>query len=105
MTPAANIPAWGDLLTRASVWLALLGYLAGPLAALTGHRRTAWQRTARSLYTAGLACFLIHVVAAFHFYYGWSPAVALAETARQTFDAVAGLMGMDAGRGPYVVMG
>ncbi len=88
MTPASDIPTWGDLLTRASVWLALLGYLAGPLAALAGRHWAQWQGTARAIYTAGLVCFLVHVAAAFHFFYGWSHETALTETARETFEAV-----------------
>ena len=36
----------------------------------------------------GCGAFLVHVAAAFHFHYEWSHEVALAETARQTFEAV-----------------
>jgi len=37
----------GEWLTRVTVWLALAGYLAGPLAALNARRREPWQRQAR----------------------------------------------------------
>ena len=93
-----EIPAWGALLTRASVWLALAAYLAGPCAALIGRRLGAWQRAARIAYTLGLAAYLIHVAAAFHFFYGWSHATALAETARET----AAVTGVASGAGLYL---
>ncbi len=79
--------AWGDLLTRASVWLALLGYLFGPLAGLLGRQSTAWQRFARLAYSCGWLAFVVHAIAAFAFFYRWSHSVALDETARQTFEA------------------
>ena len=93
-----EIPGWGALLTRISVWLALLGYLAGPCAALLGRRHRSWQRTARAIYTVGLVAFLIHVAAAFHFFYRWSHAVALAETAKET----AAVTGVASGTGLYL---
>ncbi len=42
------------------------------------------QRTRRLLWTAGLAFYLAHVAAAFHFVHGWSHDDAWRETARQT---------------------
>ncbi len=95
---AEEIPAWGDLLTRATVWLALLGYLAGPAALLFGRALRPWQRTARSIYTIGLVAFLAHVVAAFHFFYGWDHGVALSETAKETAAAT----GVNSGAGLYL---
>lgn len=95
---ASEIPGWGDLLTRVTIWLALLGYMAGPAAALLGRDRERWQRVARTLYSLGLAAFLVHVVAAFHFFYRWSHAVALAETARET----AAVTGVASGTGLYL---
>ena len=89
--------AWGELLTRGSVWLALLGDLAGPTAALAGRDRRRWQRAARSIYTAGLAAFLLHVATAFHLFYGWSHTQALIETAKET----AAVTGIASGAGLY----
>ncbi len=89
---------WGDVLTRASVWLALLGYLAGPCAALLGQQHRGWQRTARWIYSAGLVAFLIHVAAAFHVFYGWSHATALIETTRETAEVT----GVASGSGLYL---
>ncbi|MEM9557300.1 MAG: hypothetical protein AAGC60_23780 [Acidobacteriota bacterium] len=79
----------GELVTRVSVWIALLCYLAGPLAALAGRaagsrRLNRWRRRARFVYSCGFVAFMVHVVAAFHVFYEWSHSVALAETARQT---------------------
>lgn len=93
----------GELLTRVSVWVALLCYLAGPLAALLGRAdggatmrdRLHW---ARVVYSLGFAAFLVHVVAAFHVYYDWSHGAALAETAHQTAE----LMGADTGAGLWL---
>ncbi len=94
----SEIPAWGDILTRASVWLALLGYLAGPCAALVGRQHLGWQRSARAIYTLGLVAFLIHVAAAFHAFYGWSHATALVETAKETAEVT----GVASGSGLYL---
>ncbi len=87
-----------EWLTRATVWLALACYLAGPIAALMGRDHGPWQRRARGLYTAGLVAFLFHVLLAFHVFYGWSHSVALAETARET----AAVTGHDTDAGLYV---
>ncbi|MEM8993273.1 MAG: hypothetical protein AAGF23_00645 [Acidobacteriota bacterium] len=76
----------GELATRVTVWLALIGYLAGPLAALVGRAHPDWQRAARVLYSVGLLFFLAHVALAFHVYYGWSHSVAYAQTAQETFE-------------------
>lgn len=52
---------------------------------------------ARALWAAGCGFYLLHVVAAFHFQYDWSHAVAVRETARQT----KALFGVDDGSGIY----
>ncbi|MEO1367922.1 MAG: hypothetical protein AAFX50_12170 [Acidobacteriota bacterium] len=76
----------GELATRITVWLALIGYLAGPSAALVGRGDPAWQRSARTIYSWGLAFFLAHVALAFHVYYGWSHREAYVQTAQETFE-------------------
>ncbi|MEM1179101.1 MAG: hypothetical protein AAGM22_12205 [Acidobacteriota bacterium] len=88
----------GEFATRLTVWLALVGYLAGPTSALWGRDHGSWQRLARGLYTVGLTAFLAHVALAFHVYYGWSHRVAYVETARQTFEAT----GSRSGAGLYL---
>lgn len=52
-------------------------------------------RTRRRLWAAGLAFYVAHVAAAFHFVYGWSHTRAWRETARQT----AGVVGRESGVG------
>lgn len=70
----------GELLTRGSVWLALIAYAIGAGMMLRVRGRAA----ARCVWTIGCALFLVHVVCAFGFYHGWSHAAALDATARQT---------------------
>jgi hypothetical protein len=55
-------------------------------------------RLSRVVYTAGLVTFLLHVWAAFEYFYSWSHAVAYRETERQT----AALFGVDWGGGIYL---
>ncbi len=52
----------------------------------------------RLVWTLGGAVFLVHVITSFHFFYDWSHAVAVDETARQ----VAELMGRGFGAGIYL---
>lgn len=93
-----GITVTGELATRVTIWLALAGYLAGPISALLGRAHPGWQRRARILYSFGLGFFLAHVALAFHVYYGWSHRVAYFETARQTLEAT----GRDSGSGIYL---
>jgi len=78
----------GELLTRVTVWMALLGYAAGAAGLLVSRRNPAWSRPARMAWTFGCAWFLAHVLCAFAFHYGWSHATAYTETARQTREAL-----------------
>ena len=84
-------------LTYTTIHLALLAYAVGLLWLGCGRPRT-WQRIVRPIWTAGCGLFLIHVAAAFHYHYGWSHATALAETARETFEAT----GFRSGSGLYL---
>ena len=74
----------GELLTRATVWLAVGAYGVGAGTMLLARGRAGWWRRARWLWTIGCGCFLAHVTAAFWFYHHWSHAAAYLETARQT---------------------
>jgi hypothetical protein len=77
-----------ELLTRVTIWLALALYAA---AQLERRRATAMSRVAGPwLLGMGWAAFLAHVLLAFGVHYGWSHAVAYADTAVQT-EAVTGL--------------
>lgn len=70
----------GELLTRWTVRLALAGYVTALVLRL--HRRPG----ARLAWTFGFACFVVHVLVAFHVYHGWSHAHAYEETARRTLE-------------------
>ncbi len=81
----------GDIVVRTSVWLAVLCYPAGP----AGRLYSSWLF--RLVWTVGCLAFLLHVLSSFHVHYGWSHAVALRETARQTAE----LTGRAVGAGLY----
>jgi hypothetical protein len=86
----------GEWLTRGTVWLALAFYVV--CEALNAKRSDSQIRAvARWLNTMGCAFFLAHVIAAFHYHYSWSHAMAHAETARQTKE----LVGWNSGDGLY----
>jgi hypothetical protein len=76
----------GELLTRLTIWIAIVGYSAGSFTFAFSRKRQLWDSATRLLWT--IACFslLIHVVCAFHFYHDWSHANAYLDTARQTKD-------------------
>jgi hypothetical protein len=82
----------GEIAVRATVWLAVACYAAGPLGRISP--AAAW----RVLWSLGCVAFLAHVIAAFHVHYAWSHAVALRETARQTAE----LIGRAVGSGLYL---
>ncbi len=84
----------GEWLVRASIWMALLCYPAGPLAALLeGHR----ARLARWIWSLGCLAFLAHAASSFQVFYDWSHATAVSETARQVREVT----GRDIGAGIY----
>ena len=76
-----------------SVWVALFCYPAAALGRASGRPRT--SRWLRRVWTAGCVAFGLHMIGAFGVFYGWSFAVAWAETARQTRETT----GFDSGIG------
>ena len=84
----------GELCTRWTVRLALLGYFAG---AIEGDSPLG-RRMARLAWTLGCLCYLTHVACAFHFYHGWSHADAYRHTAERTAAAT----GWQSGAGLYL---
>ena len=74
-----ELEAW-EWLVRGSIWLALLCYPAGPLAALFEGRGA---RLARWIWSLGCLAFLAHAASSFQVFYDWSHATAVSETARQ----------------------
>jgi biotin transporter BioY len=84
----------GELLTRATIWLALLLYALGAVWWFNRHRLHA----ARLAWSVGLLAFIAHVLLAFHYFHAWSQSQALVETARQT----EALTGLSSGSGLYL---
>jgi hypothetical protein len=78
-----------ELLTRWTVRLALLLYIATLATLLVSQRRTAYLREARLAWTVGCVLLWLHLAAAFHFYHNWSHQAAYEATARDT-EAVLG---------------
>jgi len=68
-----------NIITRATVWLALLCYVGAVLSRGRGH-----QALMRTMWLTGCVFFLAHVAAAFHFFYHWSHAFAVEDTRAQT---------------------
>lgn len=74
--------SFGELCTRWTVRLALLGYFAGAMGGFANSPNG--RRIARVAWTVGCLCYLVHVACAFHFYHGWSHAAAWRHTAERT---------------------
>ena len=80
----------GGLATSLTIWAATFAWLVGE-----------WRRTApgapptrgRASWTVGALCALVHAALAFHVHYGWSHAVALADTAARTAEVMGGSSG------------
>jgi hypothetical protein len=70
----------GELLVRATAWLAFAAYVGGTVAGL----RHPPNRAFRLVWLAGAMLLLVHLLVAFHFKHAWSHAAAYADTARQT---------------------
>jgi hypothetical protein len=71
-----------EIITRGTIWLALLCYLAATVG--SARRDAASIRWPFHLWVLGCLSFLIHVAAAFHFYHHWSHVQAMEDTRRQT---------------------
>lgn len=89
---------WGNFLTRATVWVAAIGYASSVVVySLSGGNRRR-DSAARAIWTLACLNLVVHTLLAFHFYHGWSHAHAYRETARQTAE----LTGFEWGGGLYV---
>ena len=101
LSTSANVDLdLGETLTRWSVRLAVLCYLARVVIDLLfahGRRGAHHSRIARRFWTAGCACYVLHVVCAFGFYHEWSHLSAYRHTAKQTADVI----GVNWGGGLY----
>src|SRR5262245_38288781 len=74
----------GELLTKLTIWLALIAYAIGAGLLLFVRSQPGYVRHARWAWTMGCLFFIAHVVCAFGYYHGWSHTAAYVETARQT---------------------
>jgi len=90
------VDALGDFATRATIWLAIAGY--GTSLIWIRQRQPDSVSVARYVWSLGCLFFAAHVLLAFGFFYAWSHAVGLAETARQTAE----LTGIARGEGLYL---
>ncbi len=88
----------GELLTRITIWLTLVGYAIGASVYLLSRGRRSWDEVARMVWTVSCASLLVHVACAFHYYHAWSQAAAYRETARQTAEVT----GMNWGGGLFI---
>jgi hypothetical protein len=85
----------GELLTRGTIWIAILAYTAGSVIFATARGHDRW---ARLVWTTGCAALLAHFACAFNFYHAWSQSSAYSETARQT----AAVVGINWGGGLFI---
>src|SRR5262245_56138147 len=80
--------ATGELLTRWTIRVAMALYVTSLALRVRAEGRRTWLVPARLAWTAGCACFFVHVACAFQFYHAWSHRAAYEETARQTAETV-----------------
>jgi hypothetical protein len=71
----------GELLTKITVWIALVGYAASLIIFLQSKNHDSF---ARILWTAGCIAMIAHAASAFQFHHHWSHTAAYNETANQT---------------------
>ena len=87
----------GELLTRVSIWLALVFYVIGEVGRLRWQRNQVTSSWFRWFWTLGCGFIVLHAISAFEVFYCWSHASAYANTARQTKV----LVGLDWGGGIF----
>jgi hypothetical protein len=88
----------GEILTRATIWVAMVGYGAGAVTFALSRQRAKWESATRWLWTIACCCLIAHVAAAFNFYHAWSHTDAYNDTRRQTEEVV----GLSWGGGLYI---
>src|SRR5258705_2442126 len=95
----------GELLTRGTIWVAIVGYTLGSVVfalsrqrILASSRRSRWDSAARVVWSVACISLVAHFICAFQYYHGWSHAAAYRDTARQTDE----LFGLNWGGGLFI---
>ena len=87
-----------ELVSRITIWLALICYVIGETGRLKGQRHQSILHRGRWVWTLGFILYLIHVLTAFETHHNWSHNEAEIHTALQTEQ----LIGQAWGWGIYV---
>lgn len=88
----------GELLTRGTIWVAIVAYAIGSALLVFARNRSQWLSAARAAWTIGCISLVAHFIFAFQFYHNWSHALAYRDTARQTEEVV----GLNWGGGLFI---
>ena len=80
----------GELLTRATIWIAIVAYTTGSVIFALARGRSRWDSATRLAWTIAVFSLIAHFICAYEFYHHWSHESAYLDTARQT-DEVVGL--------------
>lgn len=88
----------GELLTRGTIWVSLVGYTLGSITFSTARGKTRWDSATRVTWSIACISMIAHFASAFQFYHGWSHAAAYADTARQTEE----VFGLNWGGGLFI---
>jgi hypothetical protein len=103
----------GELLTRATIWVSIVGYAVGSVIFALSRRRAnstratrsarrpcgqKWDSAARVVWSVACASLIAHFICAFQFYHAWSHAAAYSDIARQTEE----LLGLNWGGGLFI---
>jgi hypothetical protein len=87
----------GQILTAATIWIAILAYGTGSAIFALSENRPRWHSLARLVWTVACLALLAHIASAFHFFHQWSHDAAYRDTARQTEE----MFGFNSGVGIY----
>jgi hypothetical protein len=88
----------GELLTRATIWIAIVAYTVGSVIFALARGRPRWDAATRVLWTVAVVALIAHFIAAYTFFHHWSQESAYLDTARQTKEVV----GLDWGGGLFI---
>lgn len=93
--PITDLPV---LLTRGTIWFAIVAYAIGSAVLAFSRKRSRWLYAARAVWTTACLSLIAHFICAFHFYHDWSHVAAYRDTARQTKEVV----GLNWGGGLFI---